>query len=64
MREMCSANFPWIKYIFLKIRLRWLVWKTPVRRIPHLVVGVEINRAEVLLGALDKRFTRFRELNG
>lgn len=33
-------------------------------RIPHLVVGAEINRAEVLLDALDKSFTRFRDLSG
>lgn len=62
MRKVCSANFSWVRYIF-KIGLRWLVWKTPLCRIPHLVVGVGINRAEVLLGALDKRFTRFTELN-
>lgn len=63
MRNMCSAKFPRVEYI-LKIRLRWLVWKTPVCRIPHFVVSVEINRAEVFLGALDKRFAWFRELNG
>ena len=38
--------------------------KTHMCRIPHLVVGAEISRAEVLLDELDKSFTRLRELNG